>query len=98
MKPHIHAEVIKEFIYGKQCEYYIPYADKWEKINFLGDFDNREKVRVKSEPKEDWIDYLFVSDKKSYQIPEINWVFVNTANLKLTWDGESGVLKNAEVI
>ena len=52
---HKHAEIIKEFIYGKQCEYYIPYADKWEEINFLADFESREKVRIKPEPKPDVI-------------------------------------------
>jgi hypothetical protein len=98
MKPHRHAEIIKEFVNGKECEYYIPYSDKWEEINFLADFDTRHTVRIKPEPKPDTVDYLFVANKEPIYVPEINWVYENTANLKLTWDGETGKLKSAEVI
>jgi hypothetical protein len=98
MKPHRHAEIIKEFVNGKECEYHIPYADKWEEINFLADFDTRHTVRIKPEPKPDVVDYLFVGDKELIHFTEINWVFENTANLKLVWDGETKQLKSAEVI
>jgi len=67
MKPHRHAEVIKAFVDGKECEFLIPYADKWEKINFLSDFENRETVRVKPQPivRED---YLIIWDNQEWTV------------------------------
>jgi len=92
---HKHAEIIKEFIYGKQCEYYIPYADKWEEINFLADFESREKVRIKPEPKPDVIENLNLSFDKD---KGLTYFPVSAPNLKLTFDGETSELKSAEVI
>ena len=101
MKPHRHAEIIKEFVNGKECEYHIPYADKWEEINFLADFDTRHTVRIKPEPKPDVVNYLEIGDNKqnSIYVPRIEYACnFNEANLKIIWDGETGKLKNAEVI
>ena len=96
---HKHAEVIKAFVDGIQCEYYGEGTlGLWYLITDLSQFNNVNKVRIKPEPKPDVVDYLFISDKKSNDLPEVNWVFVNTANLKLIWDGETGKLKSAEVI
>ena len=93
---HKHSEVLHAFVDGLECETW--HGNKWIKTTNLMDFDHFEKVRIKPEPKPDVVDYLFISDKKSNDLPEINWVFVNTANLKLIWDGETGKLKDAEVI
>ena len=95
MKPHRHAEIIKEFVNGKECEYYIPYSDKWEEINFLADFDTRHTVRIKPDPKPDIVRYTsigldYADDASERKFP--------TDNLKLTFDGETGKLKLAEVI
>ena len=100
MKPHRHSEIIKEFIYGKKCEYYIPYDNKWEDINFLADFDTRHTVRVKPEKKPD-----IVAFAKAYCF-ENNMSYLSLAhtdqddfdNLKLIFDGETNVVKSAEVI
>jgi hypothetical protein len=100
MKPHRHAEIIKEFVNGKECEYHIPYADKWEEINFLADFDTRHTVRVKPEKKLD-----IVAFAKAYCF-ENNMSYLSLAhtdqddfdNLKLIFDGETNVIKSAEVI
>jgi hypothetical protein len=93
---HKNSEVLHAFADGIECETW--YGDKWVKTTDLFEFDHFEKIRIKPEPKPDVVDYLFISDKKSSDLPEINWVFVNTANLKLTFDGETGILKSAEVI
>jgi hypothetical protein len=95
---HKHAEVIKAFVDGIECEYWSKTFNTWEKILCIQTFDFAEKVRIKPEPKPDIVDYLFVGDYKLFHYPEINWVFKNTANLKLTWDGETNKLKSAEVI
>jgi len=97
MKPHRHAEVIKEFVNGKECEYFDSLTKHWEKIEDLGDFVF-DTVRVKPKPQPDVVDYLFVANKEPIYVPEINWVYENTANLRLIWDGETSKLKNAEVI
>ena len=92
---HKHAEVIKAFVDGKKCEYYIPYSDKWEEINFLTLFESYEQVRIKPEPKPDIVRYTsigldYADDASERKFP--------TDNLKLTFDGETGKLKSAEVI
>ena len=95
---HKHAEYIKQWVDGVECELWYIEEKRWIDVKYLGDFDLYYDVRIKPEPKPDVVDYLFISDKKSNDLPEINWVFVNTANLKLVWDGETGKLKDAEVI
>jgi len=96
MKPHRHAEIIKEFVNGKECEYHIPYADKWEKINFLADFDTRHTVRIKPEPKPDVVRYGYIS----WNLRCINLTpgCFEMDNVKFIFDGETGELKSAEVI
>ncbi len=99
---HKHAELIKAWADGAEIEARYLKADGWtdwkkEEGGFIW-FVGGAEYRIKPEPKPDIVDYLFISDKKSSDLPEINWVFVNTANLKLIWDGETGKLKDAEVI
>jgi len=100
MKPHINAEVAHAFLDGIECEYYFcnEVSQGWFPITDLRDFYYQESVRIKPIPKPDTVDYLFVADKDLIHVPEINWVYEITANLKLTWDGETGKLKSAEVI
>ena len=100
MKPHKNADVIKAFADGINCEYFDDLINSWEKIEDLNDFNCFHIVRIKPEPIEDVIDYMLVDNNSSYlqSIPKVNWVYKGIANLKLTWDGETGKLKNAEVI
>ena len=95
---HKHAELIKAWADGAEIQVRYEKHD-WEDLatGYPGWYPHVE-YRIKPEPKPDVVDYLFISDKKSNDLPEINWVFVNTANLKLVWDGETGKLKSAEVI
>ena len=95
---HKHYECIVAWAEGKQCEWSSKSNEQWNPITCLSDFDYFTIVRIKPEPKPDIVDYLFVADKDLIHVPEINWVYENTANLKLTWDGETNKLKNAEVI
>jgi len=93
---HKHAEIIKAFVDGINCQYF--QCEKWWDIEYITQFEMFDDVRIKPEPKEDIEDYLFVADKSSNDLVEINWVFKNSANLRLIWDGETGELKDAEVI
>jgi hypothetical protein len=99
---HIHAELIKAWADGAKIEARYLKASGWsdwrlEDGGFIW-YDIGAEYRIKPEPKEDISDYLFVADKSSNDLVEINWVFKNSANLRLIWDGETGELKNAEVI
>ena len=95
---HKHAEVIKAFVDGIECQVRDHCNESWYLVITLRAFDTADQARIKPEPKPDTVDYLFVADKDLIHVPEINWVYEITANLKLTWDGETGELKNAEVI
>jgi len=94
MKPHRHAEVIKEFVNGKECQYFDSLTKHWENIEDLGDFVF-DIVRIKPEPKPDVIENLNLSFDKE---KGLTYLPVSAPNLKLTFDGETGILKSAEVI
>jgi hypothetical protein len=95
---HKHAEVIKAFVDGIECEVQGEVTGIWHPALTLLAFELHKEARIKPIPKPDTVDYLFVADKDLIHVPEINWVYEITANLKLTWDGETSKLKNAEVI
>jgi hypothetical protein len=104
MKPHKHADLIKEWADGAKIEARYLSAGGWtewqlQEGGFIWYHTNAE-YRIKPEPIEDVIDYMLVDNNSSYlqSIPKVNWVYKGNANLKLTWDGETGKLKNAEVI
>ena len=92
---HKHAEVLHAFADGIECETW--YGSKWIKTTSLMDFDSFEKVRIKPEPKPDVVRYGYIS---SPDMKNINLTFCSFEidNLKLTFDGETGELKYAEVI
>jgi hypothetical protein len=95
-----HADVIKAFVDGIECEAWREDAKKWQDINNLYFFEHFEQVRIKPEPKPDVVAFSTV------YCYEGNGAFVTQAikskmdihNLKLTWDGETCELKSAEVI
>ena len=92
MKPHKHAELIKAWADGAEIEIWNDYA--WIYAPFPAWSPNRE-YRIKPELKPDVVkmsavylnqfgDYILKSSSKE--------------NLKLTFDGETGELKSAEVL
>jgi len=96
-KPMKHAEVIRAAADGKEIEY--RYATKtWVKWDASYStlspfFENKVEWRIKPEPKPDVVEYWYA------------WIddmeFVSTrerANLIITFDGETGELKEAKVI
>ena len=95
---HKHAEVIKAFADGIECETW--YGSKWIKTTNLMDFDHFEKVRIKPEPKPDNVAYSIVyqyEDGSAY-VTHAMKNKTESYNLKLTFDGETGKLKSAEMI
>ena len=93
-KPHKHAELIKAWADGAEIE--SRYCNKFgwtawsldKKPNWIED----DEYRIKPEPKPD-IYWTYEVSSKGYIFPSIAH-----GNLKLTFDGETGELKSAEVL
>ena len=87
---HKHAEVIKAWADGASIEF--KSKNGWQLCNDPGWYDDYE-YRVKTTPKPDIVTLFFA--KKDWLPGAPNSL---AANLKLTFDGETGKLKAAEVI
>lgn len=88
--PHKHAELIKAWADGAEIEYEShgiwvdeAYPDWYPEMQY----------RIKPEPKPDEIRYfkLTAGANLIYAVKE-------TANIKIIWDGETGKLKDSEVL
>jgi hypothetical protein len=103
---HKHAEVIKAFVDGIECEYWREDHETWGLINRLSDFDSYKTVRIK--PKPDWIEERTLFWNKcinfvSYEGMGSEWLkdgkhYANLGNFKLTFDGITGDIKLVELI
>ena len=94
MKPHKHAELIKAWADGAEIEYKSKFLGTWHL------FDNNKdawvdsyEYRIKPEPKTDVVKYA-TTFMTSWHKEKPD----TTDNLKLTFDGETGELKSAEVL
>ena len=92
MKPHKHAELIKAWADGAEIEQYDPrYKEHgWKLCGEDPYWDVNCQYRIKPEPKPDVIQFWCASCEPLKR-PLDN-------NLKLTFDGETGELKSAEVL
>lgn len=89
MKPHKHAELIKAWADGADIEIYDEYHKEWQHITspiWCEEFE----YRIKPKPKPDVVQFWCASCEPLKR-PLDN-------NLKLTFDGETGQLKSAEVL
>ncbi len=87
--PHKHADIIKAWADGAEIEFSFN-GYEWRPIAERGWRDD-VGYRIKPEPKPDVVGYAkIISFWSSYQSSD--------HNLKLTFDGETGNLKAAEVI
>lgn len=89
------AQALKD---GKEVQFYID--GKWMKAEttieqFLNSnvFLHERLYRIKPEPKPDVVRYITVTDSERYRVHQIG-----SDNLKLIWDGETGVFKGAKVL
>ena len=95
--PHKHAALIKAWADGAEIETR-PYSDaRWFLLEEPHWHLDRE-YRVKPETKPDAIDYVFVGAHHLISVSQLEWARETNSNLKLTFDGETGKLKAAEVI
>ena len=93
MKPHKHAELIKAWADGAEIERY-DHEDK----DWLDDeqplWYEADEYRIKPEPKPDVVEELSMQRNHN----EVCMWCHGKPNLKLTFDGETGELKSAEVL
>jgi hypothetical protein len=93
---HKHAEVIKAFVDGKECEGWFEYSKKWFLIATLIDFDNFGTVRIKPEPKPDVVKYLV--DIKNGWLETHSASLAEEGAIRIVRDGETGKIKDVQVI
>lgn len=93
MTPHKHAELIKAWADGAEIEWNSPRDKEWLPKNHSEWFIHFD-YRIKPEPKLDIEKYYQVFKFVIYSDETIR----PTTNLKLTFDGETGKLKSAEVL
>ena len=98
--PHKHAELIKAWADGFAIEYFNKIYKKWI-VTENPQWDDCDisgiEYRIKPEPKPDVVDTYKADARQKYGHVRIaeHW---EKDNLKLTFDGETGKLKFAEVI
>ena len=93
---HKHADLIHAWAEGAEIEIYDPCVDQW-KPSRHPTFYAACKYRIKPTPKPDVVWYAnprIGGDMCAY----MSKIPVAGSNLKLTFDGETGELKSAEVI
>ena len=105
MKPHKYAELIKAWADGAEIEVYQPAFGRWEKAEPA--WHTSFEYRIKPEPKVDVVMYSRVLSVQEHKDGGY-YAWVSNAytempsckadNLKLTFDGETGELKSAEVL
>ena len=89
MKPHKHKDLIIAWANGALIEYrhgnaWLPTSSPWWE----------EGIDYRIEPKPDVVEHWYVNANYN----ELIWADKDSGNLRLTFDGETGKLKAAEVI
>ena len=101
MKPHKHAELIKAWADGAEIEerYTGLEENRWYEFSGYWDADDYE-YRIKPEPKPDVVGYCHLSLKEDGTLGSFHIFGDRTpySNFKVTFDGETGELKSAEVL
>jgi hypothetical protein len=94
MKPHKHAELIKAWADGYTIQYKDGYG--WWDWDYP-DWDGDDEYRIKPETKPDVVKTICVMNCAGDGVFMCEG-FHEIPNLKLTFDGETGKLKSAEVL
>jgi hypothetical protein len=98
MKPHKHAELIKAWADGAEIEIYEISLDQWIPC-FCPSWVEGCKYRIKPKPDTQYWVRVFEHSGGSMFCPHTAPATdVRPANIKLTFDGETGKLKSAEVL
>ena len=93
--PHKHAELIKAWADGAEIECFS--EGDWYQTSFPSWYEDRQ-YRIKPEPKPDVVRYSLAHFKQEMIYALNKEQDTGVDNLKLTFDGETGKLKSAEVL
>jgi hypothetical protein len=101
--PHKHAATIKAWADGEQIELLNQFTKQWQPIGTEPCWFKGSIFRIKPAPKPDVVYYgVYNPEDARTQTLELEWCFTqfNDAgdHIKLTFDGETGKLKSAEVL
>ena len=96
MKPHKHAELIKAWADGAEIEAKLEDGSWGDALNPC--WFNHSEYRIKPEPKPDVVLYGYAEKSKCEWYATKMGRHQSGDNLKLTFDGETGELKSAEVL
>ena len=99
--PHKHAELIKAWADGAEIQWYdnSTREHRWKDLGAVFDWSAPVQFRIKPEPKPDHV-YYGVFDMDGSMHLESCFTKINDDGdqIKLTFDGETGKLKAAEVL
>lgn len=95
-QPHKHAEVIKAWADGAEIQWFEDYAWHDWVWSHAPAFMHHDEYRIKHEPKPDVVTFAFA--EKDHLAYEATQYQLDADNLRLTFDGETGKLKKAEVL
>lgn len=91
-RPHPYAELIKAWADGEKIEEFDPIRGVW----FVTDrpsWDTLTSYRVAKQPKQDVVKYFVASQEEMIPV-----AVQSHANMKCTFDGETGKLKSVEMV
>jgi len=92
--PHKHAELIKQWANGAEIEWkYTYHVDGWRPAGHPNWDAEYVEYRIKPEPKPDVVNLYFIENPYCRLANK-----KDGPNLKLTFSGETGKLKSAEVL
>ena len=101
--PHKHADIIKAWADGAEIEFFASHSNEWKPIGANPQWFESLSFRIKPEPKPDVVEHMSIyrnlnrryeSERPVGERIDIGYV----GNVQLTWDGETGKLKSAEVL
>ena len=101
--PHKHAELIKAWADGFEIQFKRPEEKEWQDARHNPSWYNCFEYRIKPEPKHDKV-YYGAFDIEDVRIGKriIDSCFTSLEesadHIKITFDGETGKLKSAEVL
>ncbi len=98
--PHKHAEIIKAWADGEPIQFYYDEEKEWKDCDLQPSWHPLNLYRIKPEPKPDVVFYgVAINESGIARVHYLGMVNGNIDNnLKLTFDGETGKLKAAEVL
>lgn len=99
MKPHKHKDMIIAWANGEEIQIYSKISKCWMPVSDVPYWEKDYEYRIKPEPKTDHIYYgMFVMDGSGVLGSAFTKIQDKGDELKLTFDGETGKLKAAEVL